>query len=113
MRVAIKVVLTVAVIIACSQIAKRFPSLAGLIAVMPLTGLLVLLWVVSDNPGNFDKMVDYTRSALWGIGPAILFYVAALICFRKRLPLGAVLGISFGVWLVGAAVHQWLLAWRA
>ena len=39
----------------------------------------------------------------------ILFYVVALFCFQKQLPLPVVLAASFGAWLAAAAVHQWLL----
>jgi uncharacterized membrane protein (GlpM family) len=85
------------------------PSLAGLIAVMPLTGLIVLIWLYLDNPGNFAPMTDYAKGALWGIVPSIMFFLVAFICFHKQLPLWIVLCASFAVWLVGAFVHQWLL----
>ncbi len=85
------------------------PTLAGLIAVMPLTGLIVLVWLYLDNPGNFALMTDYTKGAFWGIVPTILFFLVAFICFQKHLPLWIVLCASFAVWLVGAFFHQWLL----
>lgn len=109
MQFAIKLLLTNVIIITCTQIGRKFPTLGGLIATMPLTSLLVLLWLYSDNPGDFRLMTDYTRGVLWGIIPTILFFAVALICFRRQLPLPLVLSASFGVWLVGAAVHQWLL----
>ena len=105
----VKLSITVAVIILCAQIGRRFPSLAGLIATMPLTSLLVLMWLYADNSGNQEVMVGYTRGALWGILPSILFFVAAFFCFKKHLPLPIVLSASFGVWLIGAFVHQWFL----
>lgn len=109
MRFVIKSLISVGIIILCTQIGRKLPTLAGLIAVMPLTGLIVLLWLYSDNPGNLVLLTDYTKGALWGIGPSILFFVVAYICFRKQLSLWLVLSASFAVWLMGAAVHQWLL----
>lgn len=109
MRFVIKLLISVGIIILCTQIGRRLPTLAGLIAVMPLTGLLVLLWLYSDNPGNFVLLSDYTKGALWGIGPSILFFAVAYLCFRKQLSLWLVISASFAVWLMGAAVHQWLL----
>lgn len=109
MQFAVKLLLTNVIIIACTQIGRKFPTLGGLIATMPLTSLLVLLWLHSDNPGDTRLMTDYTRGVLWGIVPTILFFVVALICFRRQLPLPLVLSASFGSWLVGAALHQWLL----
>ena len=83
--------------------------MAGLIAVMPLTGLIVLLWLYSDNPSNFQLMTDYTKGALFGILPSILFFLVAFMCFRKQLSLWIVLCASFAVWLIAALIHQLLL----
>jgi uncharacterized membrane protein (GlpM family) len=110
MRFLIKLSITIAVIIFCSQIGKKLPTLGGLIATMPLTGLIVLVWLYSDNPQDYDLMVKYTRGALWGILPSILFFLMAYICFRKHLSLRLVLIASFGVWFIGAFFHQWLLS---
>ena len=41
----LKLVITNAVIIACTQIGRKYPTLAGLIATMPLTSLIVLVWL--------------------------------------------------------------------
>lgn len=110
MRFLLKLLISVGVIIFCTQIGRKTPTLAGLIAVMPLTGLIVLLWLHSDNPGNFKLMCDYTKGALWGILPSILFFLVAFFCFRKQLSLWIVLSISFAVWIIAAAIHQLLLS---
>jgi uncharacterized membrane protein (GlpM family) len=109
MRFFVKLLVSVFIIVLCGQIGRKLPTLAGLIAVMPLTGLIVLLWLYSEAPGNFNLMVEYTKGALWGIVPSILFFLAALMCFRRQLSLWIVLCASFGVWLLGAFIHQWLL----
>lgn len=109
MRFFAKLLISVGVIIFCTQIGRKLPTLAGLIAVMPLTGLIVLLWLYSDNPGNLDLMANYIKGALWGIVPSILFFAVAFVCFRKQLPIWMVLTASFAVWLMAAGVHQWLM----
>ena len=109
MRFVIKLLISVSVIIFCTQIGRKLPTLAGLIAVMPLTGLIVLVWLYTENPGNFNLMIDYTKGALWGILPTILFFLAAFMCFRRHLSLWIVLCASFAVWFIAAFIHQWLL----
>ncbi|HUU16257.1 MAG TPA: DUF3147 family protein [Sedimentisphaerales bacterium] len=109
MRFAIKLLISVCVIAFCAQIGRRLPTLAGLIAVMPLTGLIVLVWLYLDNPGNFNLITEYTKGALWGILPTILFFLTAFLCFHKKLSLWIVLCASFAVWLVAAFIHQLLL----
>jgi len=109
MKFVIKLLISVCVISICAAVARKVPTLAGLIAVMPLTGLIVLVWLYLDNPGNLTLMTDYTKGALFGIVPSIMFFLVAFVCFHKQLPLRIVLCASFAVWLVGAFIHQWLL----
>jgi F0F1-type ATP synthase assembly protein I len=110
MQFLFKISTTIAIIVFCTQIGKKFPSLGGLIATMPLTGLIVLVWLYSDNPGDYEIMVKYTKGALWGILPSILFFLVAFLCFKKHFSLAVVLPASFGIWLIGAFIHQWLLS---
>ncbi|MFB0555313.1 MAG: DUF3147 family protein [Phycisphaerae bacterium] len=109
MRFAIKLLISVCVIAFCAQIGRKLPTLAGLIAVMPLTGLIVLVWLYLDNPGDFNLMTEYTKGALWGIVPSVLFFLVAFLCFQKKLSLWIVLCASFAVWFVAAFIHQLLL----
>ena len=109
MQILIKVILSVAIILIATAIGKRFPSAAGLIGVMPLTGALVLVWMYLENKGNPEIMQNFAKGALWGFLPSILFFLVALVCFKKHMPLGVVLLSSFGVWMVSAIAHQWIL----
>ncbi len=109
MHIMIKTVVSVAVILTATAVGRKLPVTAGLIGVMPLTGALVLVWMYLDNKGDPVIMREFTKGAVWGILPTILFFLTAFACFRKNLPLPLVLGAGFGVWLAGAFVHQWLL----
>ena len=46
LRFAIKLAISVAVILLATQIGRKAPTLAGLVAVMPLTSLLVHQWLL-------------------------------------------------------------------
>ncbi len=109
MQTALKLAVSLAVILAAVKTGKRFPAFGGLIATMPLTSLLVLIWLYMDTSGDNRIMTGYVKGVLWGIVPTILFFLVAFIAFRKQLSLPLVLAASFGVWLIGAFVHQWLL----
>lgn len=109
MQILIKITLSIAVILIATGIAKKFPSIGGLIAVMPLTGALVLVWVYLENKGDAEIMQSFAKGALLGILPSILFFLVAFFCFKKQISLTGVLCLSFGVWVLGAAIHQWVL----
>ena len=56
MRFVIKLLISVCIILFCTWIVDKhkLPTLAGLITVMPLTSLIVLIWLYLDNPGKFN-----------------------------------------------------------
>ena len=106
MLLLIKLTISLLIILTCTFLAKKFPSLAGLIAVMPLTGVIVLFWLRTENRNDETMLAEYTKGAILGIFPTILFYISAYICFLKKVPLGLTILISFGVWLTGALLHH-------
>jgi uncharacterized membrane protein (GlpM family) len=109
MQTLLKIALSMVIIFIATAVSKKLPSTAGLIAVMPLAGALVLVWVYIENKGDPQVMQGFTIGALWGILPSILFYFAALFCFKRQLPLSIVLPVSFAAWFIAALVHHWFL----
>jgi uncharacterized membrane protein (GlpM family) len=105
----LKIALSLAIILTATAVGRKWPALAGLVGVMPLTGALVLVWLALDSGNDPRIMEQFSRGALWGLVPTILFFLVAWLCFRKGLPLPAVLAASFGAWLGAALVHQWVL----
>lgn len=109
MNLLLKAAISLAVILGATVISRRWSSLGGLIAVMPLTGLLVLVWVAIDRESTPAQVEGYVRGALLGLIPTALFFATALLTLRKGLPLPFVLLCGFAAWGVAAALHQWLL----
>lgn len=109
MRFIVKLVAANIVIVAATLLSRRMPAAGGLIATMPLTSLVVLLWLYDDTNGDGIAMTAYARGALLGIGPAILFFAVATLLFSRGTGLAATLGIAGTAWLTGAAIHQIVL----
>jgi len=105
----LKVAVSLSIILLCTWLARKTPSTAGLIAVMPLTGALVLFWTYIENKGDKEIMEGFSRGAVWGILPTMLFFIVAMICFRKNLALPVTVLCSFAAWLAAAAVHRLIL----
>jgi len=109
MQLVVKIILSLAVILLAVAVGRKIPSMGGLIAVMPLTGLIVMLWLYSETSGDTTAMQQYARGALFGIIPTMLFFAVAFIGFLKEWGLPLVLFISFAAWIVAALFHQWWL----
>jgi len=97
------------IIAACAFVGRKSPSLAGLIAVMPLTTLLVMIFMHIDNPGDSGQMLRYVKGVLWGIIPTALFFFTALLFFQRQVAFWRIIAAAFAVWLAAAIVHQLLL----
>ncbi|ABW66667.1 DUF3147 family protein [Desulfosudis oleivorans] len=110
MQLLVKVIISLAVILIATGVGKKLPSMAGLIGVMPLTGALVLVWIYLENQGDPAVMQPFTRGAIFGMIPTVLFFLTALVCFKNQFSLPATLAAGFGVWLIAALVHQWILS---
>lgn len=90
---AIKTVITALVVVAVSEVAKRSPLLAGLIASLPLTSLLAIIWLFADT-GSIESVTNLSRGILLMILPSLIFFIA--------LPLGLNAGLGFAGALTAA-----------
>ena len=104
----VKVAVSAVIIAGVSELAKRMPSLGGLVAAMPLTTLLVLIWLFAET-GDYQLAHTFTRSVLYAIIPTIFFYITALYLFKRGTSFIIILLVSFVVFLGAAAVHQYFL----
>ena len=109
MEFLIKLLLSNVIIITCVRLGKAFPTLGGLIATMPLTSLIVLVWLHADKPGDDTIIGNYTKGVLWGIIPTMLFFLAIYYCLKRGMPFAGTLAAGFLVWLGGAFLHQLVL----
>jgi len=109
MQVMIKTIISLAIIMFCTYIGRKVPTLAGLIATMPLTALIVFCWLYKDNPGKPDIVTGYSKGAAFGVLPSLFFFISAFVCLKKGLPFSVTIAVSFVVWFLGAIIHQLVL----
>jgi uncharacterized membrane protein (GlpM family) len=100
---AIKTIITVALVVAISEIAKRSSFMAGLLASIPLTSLLALMWLQIES-GDIERTADLSTSIFWLIPPSLIFLGALPFLLRANIQpamafLGAVLLTGAGYWI--------------
>ena len=101
--IVLKTALTAVLVVAISMIAKRSLLLAGLLASIPLTSFLALVWLQMET-GNRDQVAALSISVMWLIPPSFIFLGSLPILMRTELPvwacfLIAVLLTGAGYWL--------------
>jgi len=95
MQLVLKIVISLLIITIASEIGKRFPTLSGLIATMPLTTLIVMFWIYYENNGNHTLLTKYTTGVIFGIIPSMLFFIVFYISLTKGLTFYLSLLLSF------------------
>ena len=92
----LKIAITVAVVIAVSEISKRSSFWGAILASLPLTSLLAFVWLYADT-GNTESIAVLSRSIFW--------LVLASLPLFALLPI--LLGSGWSFWpslLAGCAV---------
>ena len=101
-----KIIVSVALILTASHAGRSSPGLAGLLATMPLTSLLVLLFLAADHPTEPARLAAYCRGALLGIAPTAAFFAVAHASLERGAGLPGALAAAASAWLAGALLHR-------
>ncbi len=79
----IKTVISAAIIVAVSEVAKRSSLIGGLIASLPLTSLLAIIWLYTETKDT-AKIQSLSLSIFWLVLPSLLFFIT-LPSFLKKM----------------------------
>ena len=100
---AVKVVLTALIVVAVSELAKRSTLAGALLASLPLTSLLALIWLYRDT-GDAMQAADLARGIFWLVLPSLAFFLV--------FPAGVRIG--WGFWSsMGTGILTTLVAYGA
>ena len=75
LQYAIKVAITVLLVIAVTEAAKRSTLLGALLASLPVTSLLAFVWLYWDT-GDAGRVAQLATSILWLVLASLVFFVA-------------------------------------
>lgn len=99
----IKVLITASLVAAISELAKRSTFAGALLASLPLTSLLALIWLYRDT-GDALQAAELARGIFWLVLPSLAFFIV--------FPLGVKAGWRF--WpAMGAGIGSTLIAYGA
>lgn len=104
----LKFALTAAIVVAVSEVAKRSSLFGALIASLPLTSLLAIIWLYLDT-GSIEKVSVLTSSILWLVLPSLLFFVVFPWLLRHGLAFWWALLVSCLFTAAGYGLTTYLL----
>ena len=71
----IKVLITAVLVVAISEAAKRSSFLGALIASLPLTSILAIVWLWRDS-GDEERIASLASGIFWLVLPSLVFFFA-------------------------------------
>lgn len=84
----VRVLITALVVVAVTEIAKRSPLWAAVLASLPLTSVLAFVWLYIDSE-PVGQIAALSRSIFWLVLPSLVLFLV--------LPLLLVRGLSFWI----------------
>jgi hypothetical protein len=85
---ALKVAITAVLVVAIAELAKRSTLLAAVLASLPLTSLLAMIWLYADT-GDAHKVADLAGGIFWLVLPSLVLFIALPLMLRAGWPFGA------------------------
>lgn len=109
MQLLIKFMLSAALIVSVSEIAKRFSWIAAILASLPLTSIVALCWLYFDTR-DVEKVSALSKGIFWAVLPSLVFFIALPLCLSTKLPFWWSMGLSIVVTALAYFVYGSILS---
>jgi len=94
----IKIAVTAVLIVAISEIAKRSSFVGALLASLPLTSVLAILWLYIDT-NDVTKVSALATSIFWLVLPSLVLFVTLPLLLKYGMHFYVSISISVGLTL--------------
>src|SRR5262245_49923771 len=91
-----------------SEIARRSPSIGGLIASLPLVSLLAIIWLWRDT-GDTERIAKHAESTFWFVLPSLPMFLVLPALLRHGVAFWLALTVSCLLTIALYAAMTWLL----
>lgn len=102
----LKAAISGVIVAAVSEIARRYPGWGGLVASLPLTSLLAMIWLFRDT-GDSGRVADLSVSTFWFFLPSIPLFVALPLLIRSGIGFWAAIAVGVAGTLALYALMFW------
>lgn len=81
---AFKILLSSAILVAISELAKRSSFWGAALASLPLTSLLAFVWLYMDT-GDVKQVINLSNGIFWLVIPSLVLFVALPLLLRSGI----------------------------
>ena len=103
MYISLKILITALIVVVVSEISRRSTIIAGLIASIPLTSLLAIIWIYFET-SDVENIKNLSSNILLMIPPSLTFF----ICLPLFIDMKIEFYLSVFLSIVITAIVYWL-----
>ncbi|MGY6661624.1 MAG: DUF3147 family protein [Glycocaulis sp.] len=104
---ALKAIISAVIIVAVSEIARRSPAMAALLASLPLVSVLGMIWIWRDAPDP-ERIAAHAEATFWYVLPSLPMFLLIPALIRRGVDfypaLGAGIALTVALYLLTAAI---------
>jgi|SRR5579884_1151433 len=102
----IKAAISGALVAAISELARRFPAWGGLVASLPVTSLLAMLWLYRDT-GSSKDVAALATGTFWFVLPSLPLFIVLALLLRSGVDFWPAFALCIGGTLILYALFFW------
>jgi hypothetical protein len=104
---AIKALISGALIAIASTLARRYPGFGALVASLPLVSVLGMIWLWNDKP-DAENMAVHAGATFWYVIPSLPMFLVIPMLLRHGLGFWVSLAMGCGLTVVLYVLMTWL-----
>jgi hypothetical protein len=104
----VKVIVSALVIAGVSELAKRFVPIAAILASLPLTSILAMIWLYRET-NDVERISSLSTGIFWAVLPSLLFFLVLPLLLKSGIRFPWALLLSSGAMFLGYTVYVFLL----
>lgn len=103
----IKIAVTAVLVVAISEVAKRSSLMGAVLASIPVTSVLAMIWLYADT-GNAGEVAELATGIFWLVLPSLVLFIVLPLLIRAGWPFGlslaAACALTVGAYFLMLAV---------
>lgn len=108
MYLVLKLLISALIVVAVSEIAKRSTAVGALVASLPLTSVLALMWLYRET-SDVTRIAVLSRDIFWLVLPSLVLFAVLPVLLRRGVSFYAALGVASGCTAISYVAMNLLL----
>jgi hypothetical protein len=104
----IKILVSALIIAGVSELGKRFTLVGAILASLPLTSILAMIWLYRDT-GDSQKIMDLSRGIFWAVLPSLVFFLVLPVLLKNGMAFGVAMTLSSIIMFLAYTVYVFAL----